>query len=119
MRCLLLQHLSFSQVIYMVPISVDSPSMGVMEPNPDPGHLKVTTPAAAQPDAQGQLGRTAGTERAMQTPAPGEKGLWPQTHHKDKHQPIRYERPFTDAWKLFCADLYNNFGYNYSFIYQP
>ncbi|XP_058619680.1 uncharacterized protein si:ch211-149b19.4 [Onychostoma macrolepis] len=64
-----------AQVIYMVPISVDSPSMGVMEPNPDPGHLKVTTPAVAQPDAQGQLGRTAGTERAMQTPTPGEKGL--------------------------------------------
>ncbi len=51
----------------MVPISVDSASMGVMQPNPDPGHLKVTTPAAVQPDAQGQLG----TERAMQTPAAG------------------------------------------------
>ncbi|XP_016117440.1 uncharacterized protein [Sinocyclocheilus grahami] len=72
-----------AQVIYMVPISVDSPNMNVMEgtvPNPDPGHLQVpaSTPAvatAARPDAQGQLGKTVGTERAMQTHALGEKGL--------------------------------------------
>ncbi|KAI2643842.1 Cell division control protein 4 [Labeo rohita] len=82
-----LQVYSFVQqaviVIYMVPVGVDSPNMGVMEgtvPNPDPGHLQVpaSTPAAttaARPDAQGQLGKTAGTERATQTGALGEKGL--------------------------------------------
>ncbi|XP_073679896.1 uncharacterized protein [Garra rufa] len=72
-----------AQVIYMVPVSVDSPNMGVMEgtlPNPNPGHLQVpaSTPAlatAAQPDAQGQLGKTAGTEGATQTRAPAQKGL--------------------------------------------
>ncbi|XP_043088549.1 uncharacterized protein si:ch211-149b19.4 [Puntigrus tetrazona] len=62
-----------AQVIYMVPISVDSPSMGVMEPNPEPGHLQVpvsTTAPAAPPDAQGQLGRSAGTERPLNTNTP-------------------------------------------------
>ncbi|XP_026056144.1 uncharacterized protein LOC113041691 isoform X1 [Carassius auratus] len=53
-----------AQVIYMVPISVGSPSMGVMEgtgPNPGPGPLQFmgsTTPAAAQLDARGQRAQT-------------------------------------------------------------
>lgn len=71
MRCVLLQHLSFSQVIYMVPISVGSPSMGVMEGNPGPEPLQVvgtTTPAVARLDARGQRGQT-------EMPAPGEKVL--------------------------------------------
>ncbi|KAK2886025.1 hypothetical protein Q8A67_016862 [Cirrhinus molitorella] len=72
-----------AQVIYMVPVGVDSPNMGVMEgtvPNPDRGHLQVqaSTPAAAtaaQPDAQGQLGKTAGAVGATETLAAREKGL--------------------------------------------
>lgn len=75
----------FSQVVYMVPVRVESPNMGVMEgsapaPVPDPGHLQVpvTTSAletAAPPDAQGQLGKTLVTETATQTDILGKKGL--------------------------------------------
>ncbi|XP_042606503.1 uncharacterized protein LOC122141901 [Cyprinus carpio] len=60
-----------AQVIYMVPISVGSPSMGVMEGNPGPEPLQVvgtTTPAVARLDARGQRGQT-------EMPAPGEKVL--------------------------------------------
>jgi len=73
----------FSQVVYMVPVHVESPNMGVMEgsaPVPDPGHLHVpvTTSAlenAAPPDAQGQLGKTLATETATRTDILGKKGL--------------------------------------------
>ncbi|KTF93843.1 hypothetical protein cypCar_00041209 [Cyprinus carpio] len=81
------------QVIYMVPISVDSPNVSVMEgtvPNPDPGHLQIpaSTPAvatAAQPDAQGQLGKTVGTERATQTRSGSERPLTTSTP-QETHQ---------------------------------
>ncbi|KTF77945.1 hypothetical protein cypCar_00045898 [Cyprinus carpio] len=70
-----LQVYSFVQqaviVIYMVPISVGSPSIGVMEGNPGPEPLQVvgtTTPAVARLDARGQRGQT-------EMPAPGEKVL--------------------------------------------
>ncbi|XP_051735225.1 uncharacterized protein si:ch211-149b19.4 [Ctenopharyngodon idella] len=72
-----------AQVVYMVPVHVESPNMGVMEgsaPVPDPGHLHVpvTTSAletAAPPDAQGQLGKTLATETATRTDILGKKGL--------------------------------------------
>ncbi|XP_059403106.1 uncharacterized protein si:ch211-149b19.4 [Carassius carassius] len=85
-----------AQVIYMVPVSVDSPNMSVMEgnmPNPDPGHLQVpaSTPAvatAARLDAQGQLGKTVGTERAMQTRSGRERPLTTSSP-QETHQLIR------------------------------
>ncbi|NP_001373461.1 uncharacterized protein LOC100149596 precursor [Danio rerio] len=72
-----------TQVIYMVPISVDSANMGVMEgtvPNPDPGHLQVgastsAAPTAAPPHAQGQMGKTVATETAIKTETLGNKTL--------------------------------------------
>ncbi|XP_067226658.1 uncharacterized protein si:ch211-149b19.4 [Chanodichthys erythropterus] len=76
-----------AQVVYMVPVRVESPNMGVMEgsapapvPAPDPGHLHVpvTTSAletAAPPDPQGQLGKTLATETATRTDILRKKGL--------------------------------------------
>ncbi|XP_073731816.1 uncharacterized protein [Misgurnus anguillicaudatus] len=54
-----------AQVIYMIPISVESSNMGVMEATvPDPGHLHVPSTTSAMvttyPAAQGQLGETVG-----------------------------------------------------------
>ncbi|XP_065130072.2 uncharacterized protein [Paramisgurnus dabryanus] len=63
-----------AQVIYMIPVSVESSNMGVMEATvPDPGHLHVPTTTSAMvttyPPAQGQLGETVvavtGTESIL------------------------------------------------------
>ncbi|XP_067301520.1 uncharacterized protein si:ch211-149b19.4 isoform X2 [Pseudorasbora parva] len=52
-----------AQVLYIVPVRVDSPSMGVMEssvPNPDPGHLQIPL-TTARPSALGTLGNSGKT----------------------------------------------------------
>lgn len=61
------------QVIYMIPVSVESSNMGVMEatvPDPDPGHLHVPTTTSAMvttyPAAQGQLGETVGAVKGTE-----------------------------------------------------
>ncbi|XP_051518214.1 uncharacterized protein si:ch211-149b19.4 [Myxocyprinus asiaticus] len=72
-----------AQVIYMLPVSVESPNMGVMEgtsTDPVPGHLQVPTSTSAtltsaHPDAQGQFRGTTGAARRAQRGILEEKSL--------------------------------------------
>ncbi|XP_051948108.1 uncharacterized protein si:ch211-149b19.4 [Xyrauchen texanus] len=72
-----------AQVIYVLPVGVESPNMGVMEgtsTDPVPGHLQVptstsATSTAAHPEAQGQFGGTTGAATRAQRGILEEKGL--------------------------------------------
>ncbi|KAA0706429.1 hypothetical protein E1301_Tti022730 [Triplophysa tibetana] len=76
-----------AQVIYFIPVSVESSNMGVMEgtaPNPDPGHLHVQTTSSsptitleARPEAQRQLGEPVGPETVTERPYSGKRLIEP------------------------------------------
>ncbi|XP_056589784.1 uncharacterized protein si:ch211-149b19.4 isoform X2 [Triplophysa dalaica] len=77
-----------AQVIYLIPVSVESSNMGVMEgtvPNPDPGHLHIQTTSSsptvtpvARPEAQRQLGELVGPEMVTERPYSGKRLIDPK-----------------------------------------
>ncbi|KAI7793874.1 hypothetical protein IRJ41_003116 [Triplophysa rosa] len=77
-----------AHVIYLIPVSVESSNMGVMEgtvPNPDPGHLHIqttnsspTVTPAVRPEAQRQLGESVGPKTVTERPHSGKTLIDPK-----------------------------------------